>query len=151
MDHYVEREEIRVLRVLADWKGGGPAEAMHRLESKLPSLRGRKFYGTFRMLPEGEEYFACVQRVETDDPQQMHLDEGTIPGGLYLRRKLTGWQDVIAAGRLGEQFQEMVRSCRPDRSRPSIEFYRSMSEMHLLEPVLDRSGPAVASPEGAES
>ncbi|HTW39738.1 MAG TPA: GyrI-like domain-containing protein [Thermoplasmata archaeon] len=138
MDTFVERDEVEVLRVLADWTGGGPAEAMHRLEARLPSLKGRRFYGTFRMLPTGEEYYACVERVESDDPAQMGLETGTIPGGLYLRRKLSDWQKVIAEGKLGEQFEEMLRTCHPDRSRPSIEFYRSMAEMHLLEPVLNR-------------
>ena len=138
MDRFVERVEVQVLRVRADWTGGGPAEAMHQLEAKLPSLQGRKFYGTFRMRPEGEEYFACVERTESDDPVQMGLELGTIPEGLYLRRKLTDWQQVIAAGKLGEQFQEMASTCHPDRSRPSVEFYRSMAEMHLLLPVLDR-------------
>lgn len=138
MDTFVERDEIQVLRVRADWKGGGPAEAMHRLESKLPSLKGRKFYGTFRLLPDGEEYFACVERTDADDPTAMGLEVGTIPGGLYLRRKLSDWQKVIDAGKLGEQFEEVLRQCNPDRSRPSIEYYRSMSEMHLLEPVLNR-------------
>jgi hypothetical protein len=138
MDTFVERDEIQVLLVRADWSGGGPAEAMHRLESKLPSLRGRKFYGTFRLLPEGEEYFACVERTDADDPVRMELEVGTIPGGLYLRRKLTDWQRVIADGKLGEQFDELLRTCHPDRTRPSIEFYRSMAEMHLLEPVLNR-------------
>jgi len=138
MDTFVERGEIRVVRVRADWNRGGPAEAMHTLESKLPSLRGRKFYGTFRELPEGEEYWACVERIDSDDPEKMGVEVGAIAGGLYLRRKLTGWQEVIAAGKLGEQFRDMVGTCNPDRSRPSVEFYRSMAEMHLLEPVLDR-------------
>jgi hypothetical protein len=141
VDTFVERVEVQVLRVRADWNGGGPAVAMHQLESKLPSLKARKFYGSFRILPDGEEYFASVERIASDDPIQMGLDVGVIPGGLYLRRKLTDWKTVIAAGRLGEQFDELVRTCNPDRSRPSIEFYRSVAEMHLLEPVLNRDRP----------
>jgi len=144
MDTFVEREQIRVLRVRADWNRGGPAEAMHQLESRLPTLKGRKFYGTFRELPDGEEYFACVERIDTDDPERMGLEVGVIAGGLYLRRRLGGWQEIIAAGKLGEQFQDMLRTCNPDRSRTSIEFYRSMAEMHLLEPVLNRERPNLA-------
>jgi hypothetical protein len=141
MDTYVERDEVEVLRVRANWNGGGPSEAMHRLEAKLPSLKGRKFYGTFRMLPEGEEYFACVERTGTDDPERMELEVATIPGGLYLRRKLRDWPQIIAAGKIGAEFDALLRTCVPDRSRPSIEFYRSMTEMHLLEPVLNRERP----------
>jgi len=146
MDSFVERAELQVLRLRADWKGGGPAEAMHRLESKLSSLKGRKFYGTFQMLPDGEEYFACVERTGSDDPAQMGLDAGTVPGGLFLRRKLKDWQSVVAAKKLGEQFEEMVTTCNPDPNRPSIEFYRSMVEMYLFLPVLNREGPRSARP-----
>jgi len=138
MDSYVERTAVEVLRVLADWNGGGPAEAMHRLESKLPSLKGRKFYGAFRLLPEGEEYFACVEKLATDDPTAMGLDVGVIPGGLYARRKVFEWEKVIAAGQLGTVFQSMVVRYPVDRSRPEIEYYRSMKELHLLVPVLAR-------------
>jgi len=138
MDGYVERADVEVLRVLADWKGGGPAEAMQRLESKLPSLRGRKFYGAFRLLPEGEEYFACVEKFATDDPRAMGLDVGIIPGGLYARRKIFDWDKVIAAGQLGTIFRGMVAQYPLDPSRPEIEYYRSMKELHLLVPVLAR-------------
>jgi len=142
MDSYVERRDVTVLRVLADWKGGGPAEAMHRLESKLPSLKGRRFYGTFRLLPEGEEYFACVEKTSADDPIAMNLEVGTIPGGSYIRRKVTDWETVIAAGKLGSIFEEIVGHYHVDRSRPSVEYYRSMSELHVLVPVLDQAVPA---------
>jgi len=138
MDSYVERSEVEVLRVRADWNGGGPAEAMHRLESKLASLKGRRFYGTFRLLPEGEEYFACVEKLATDDPASMGLEVGVIPGGLYARRKVFEWEKVIAAGQLGPIFQSMVAEHPVDQSRPDIEYYRSMQELHLLVPVLGR-------------
>ncbi len=138
MDSYIDRSDVEVLRVLADMKGGGPAEAMHRLESKLPSLKGRKFYGTFRLLPEGEEYFAGVEKLPTDDPVAMNLEVGTIAGGSYVRRKVWDWEKVIAAGKLGSIFEEMVTYYHVDRSRPDIEYYRSMTELHLLVPVLDR-------------
>jgi hypothetical protein len=140
MDTFVDREEIEVLRVLANWNGTGPAGAMHTLESKLPNLKGRRFYGTFRPLPDGEEYFACVERVPSDDPAAMGLEVGHIPGGRYVRRKLLNWELVIRAGKLGEYFEEMVRTHGCDPARPSIEYYRSMSEMHLLVPVLPPSG-----------
>ena len=138
MDAYVERPEVEVLRVLADMKGRGPPEAMQRLESKLTSLKGRKFYGTFRLLPDGEEYFACVERAPEDDPATMGLELGTIPGGLYVRRRIYDWESEIAAGRLGSIFEEMVAYYPVDRTRPDVEFYRSMTELHLLVPVVGR-------------
>src|SRR5437667_8754145 len=59
---HVELQEIPVLRVRADMKGKGPSAAFNRLESKLPTIKGRKFYGTFQPTPDGEEYYACVVR-----------------------------------------------------------------------------------------
>lgn len=121
--------------------GSGPAGAMKILESRLPSLKGRKFYGAFRLLKDGEEYFACVERIATDDPERMGLEPATLPGGLYARRKLYDWEKIIAAGRMIECEREFAQAHEIDRSRPELEYYRSMSEMHLLLPVLSRETP----------
>jgi hypothetical protein len=150
MDSYVERVEVKVLRVRADMKGDGPAGAMALLESKLPGLKGRKFYGAFRELEDGEEYFACVERMVGDDPAQMGLETGILPGGLYVRRKLYNWEDIIAAGKLGDHFREMIQTHGIDRSRPEIEHYRSMTQLNLLLPVLSRSATNPASPIGRD-
>jgi hypothetical protein len=139
METFVERSEIEVLRVRADMKGSGPAGAMRLLESKLPSLKGRKFYGVFRLLPDGEEYFACVERIATDNPEKMALETARLPGGLYARQKLYDWEKIIAAGKLPECEREFVRGHDIDRGRPELEYYRSMSEMHFLLPVLSRN------------
>jgi hypothetical protein len=144
MDTFVERSEIGILRVRADMNGSGPHGAMQLLESKLPSLRGRKFYGAFRILEDGEEYYACVERIDTDDPERMGLETATLPGGLYARRKLFEWQEIIEAGKLPEIDREFVQVHDVDRSRPELEYYRSMSELHLLLPVLSRSTPKTA-------
>lgn len=135
MDRYVERDEREVLRIRADRNGGGPAAAMQRLESKLPSLKGRNFYGALRLLPEGEEHFAYFEKLPGDDPDGMGLEPAKIPGGLYVRRKILDWESVIAAGRLGTTFRELARSYEVDSSRPEIEYYRSAVELHLLVPV----------------
>ncbi|MGI0053796.1 MAG: hypothetical protein ACRECR_06040, partial [Thermoplasmata archaeon] len=72
-DSFVELPELPILRIRADMSGGGPAAAMAALEAKLPSLKGRRFYGCFRVLPEGEEYYACVERIPSDDPDSMQV------------------------------------------------------------------------------
>ena len=134
-ENFVQLAPIPVLRVLADLNAGGPASAMARLEAKLPSIKGRKFYGTFRPTPAGEEYFACVARVDSDDPIRMGLDVGEIPGGWYARRKITDWSKDL--GQLARQFTEMIRILgeNVDTGRPEIEFYRSQTEMFVLVPV----------------
>ncbi|TMI08221.1 hypothetical protein E6H34_05115 [Candidatus Bathyarchaeota archaeon] len=129
---YVELQEIPVLRVRADMKGKGPSAAFDLLESKLLSLKGRKFYGTFQPTPDGEEYYACVARIDSDDPQ-MPLETGVIPGGWYVRRKLMDWEKNLST--LPRLFEEMARTHDVDPKRPSLEFYRSQAEMHLFLPV----------------
>jgi DNA gyrase inhibitor GyrI len=134
-ENFVQLTTIPVLRVLADWSRGGPAAAMAKLEAKLPSIKGRKFYGVFRSTPNGEEYFACVAKLDSDDPPRMDLETGEIPGGWYARRKVTDWSRDI--GQLAVQFQDMIRVLgeNVDNRRPEIEFYRSQSEMFVLVPV----------------
>jgi len=136
-DTLVELQDIPVMRVRADMKGKGPSEAMQILESRLPTLRGRKFYGTFLMLPDGEEYYACVARVESDDPLKMQLETGVIPGGKYARRKIMNWEKVIRDGQLPKLFHEFAIAHDTDPSRPSIEFYRSQNELQIYVPVRD--------------
>src|SRR5437879_13378794 len=105
---YVELQEIHVLRVRADMKGKGPSAAFGLLESKLPTIKGRKFYGTFQPTPDGEEYYACVVRVDSDDPRKMQLETGTIPDGWSARSTLKDWEKRLAA--LRSRLEELART-----------------------------------------
>jgi hypothetical protein len=144
MDTIVDRRQIEVLRVRADMKGKGPKAAFDALESKLPSLRGRRFFGTFRMLDDGEEYYACVERLPTEDAAALGLEVGTIPGGRYVRRRVWDWESVVAAGKMKEISEEFARGYVLDPDRPSIEYYRSMKELHILLPVATTTAPPSA-------
>jgi hypothetical protein len=135
-ESYVELDRFPVLRLKADFPGKGPSEAFGRLEEKLGSLKGRKFYGTFRMTPSGPEYHACVARLPEDQPSRLGVEEGEIDGGLYARRKLQDWHDHIAE--IPKIFGEMIARESVDGSRPSLEFYRSQKELELLLPVTAR-------------
>ncbi len=132
-DTFVELGEIQVLRVRANMNSGGPAAAMQSLEAKLPSLRGRKFYGMFRVLPDGEEYYACVAQIPTDDPDRMQLDTGVIPGGWYARRRYPDWEKDLAG--MGRNFEEMMHLYSVDPAGFELEYYRSQAEMFLFVPL----------------
>ncbi len=134
---YVELQVIPVLRVKADMKGKGPSAAFNLLESKLPTLKGRKFYGTFQPTADGEEYYACVARIDSDDPEKMQLETGVIPGGWYVRGKLMDWEKNLS--KLPSLFEEMACTHDVDPTRPSLEFYRSQAEMRLFLPVQSHS------------
>jgi hypothetical protein len=136
-DTYVELQDTPVMRVRADMKGGGPAAAMSLLESRLPTLKGRRFYGIFRVLPDGEEYYASVVRIDTDDPNGMHLETGVIPGGRYARRKIMNWETIIRDGQLPRLMEDFAsaHSHEVDSRRFTLEFYRSQAELLLFLPV----------------
>ena len=135
MDTVLERAQIDVLRVRADMKGDGPKAAFAFLESKLPTLKGRRFFGVFRIGEGGEEYYACVEKLPSEDPAALGLESGTIPGGKYVRRRIRDWESVIAAGKIQQVYDEFAHGYALDPDRPSIEFYRSATELHLLLPL----------------
>ncbi|HXW36964.1 MAG TPA: hypothetical protein VEJ36_03560 [Nitrososphaerales archaeon] len=134
---YVELQDIPVMRVKADMKGDGPPAAFGLLESKLTSLRGRKFYGVYHKTPEGEEYFACVAKTDDDNPDKVQLESGVITGGSFVRRKVMDWKKVVSDGQLPRLFNEMVMKHinEVDPDRFSIEFYRSSEELLIFLPV----------------
>jgi hypothetical protein len=135
-ESYVELDGFPVLRVRPDFEGRGPSEAFGRLEAKLGSLQGRKFYGTFRRTASGAEYYACVAQLPEDDPQKLRVETSRIAGGLYARRKLENWHERVAE--IPQIFGEMLARESVDGTRPSLEFYRSQKEVELLLPVTAR-------------
>lgn len=120
-------EPIAVMCVRAEGGLKRIPSAWSTLHSKLSSLTGRKFYGTFDHADES--YRACVAMQPGDSPEQLGFDVWTIPGGRYAERKLVNWRQNV--GRIGAIFQEMERESTPDNTRPSIELYRSEEEVTL--------------------
>jgi len=58
------------------------------VEKAVGSLRGRKFYGVFDGAED--EYRVCVQRRDDDEPGELELEAGTLPGGRYAQVRLQG-------------------------------------------------------------
>src|SRR5436305_10501817 len=133
----VERNETPVMCVAAEGDArvvdGAAQQAFSELESRLDSLRERHFFGVFD--PVSSEYLACVQRRDDDDPGALGLSDTVIPGGAYLRARLTGQPPAVYA-RIAPTFDELERHAQqPDSERPLIEFYRRHNEIDLLVPV----------------
>jgi len=128
----VNIDSIKVMYVEA--KGGlsGVGEAWSRLESKLPSLRKRKFYGTYRS--DHEVYRACTAIMDEKEPEKFGLSTWTIPGGKFVREKVVDYASRVEI--IGETFESMAQEYDMDTNRPSIEFYRSQREVILLLPIL---------------
>ncbi len=129
----VTLEDIKVMFVVSPSGPQGAGEAFDRLEARLPSLKGRKFYGT---LLNGE-YRACVALEAQDSPAAMGLDVWIIPGGAYARRKLPGWSERLPE--IGKIFGELAAEYPRDPARPNVEFYRSQKELLLFMAVASRA------------
>lgn len=132
----VERNDTPVMFVAAEADpstvSGAAQRAFTELESRLVTLRGRRFFGVFD--PASREYLACVQTNDGDDPDALGLRQTVIPGGSYLRATITGQPPAVYA-QIGPTFEELEKHESPDLSRPLIEFYRRHHEIDLLVPV----------------
>ena len=129
----VTRDPITVMYVVSQNGPEAAAEAFDRLEACLPSLKGRKFYGT--ML--NGEYRACVELEPQDSPAAMGLETWTIPGGAYVRRKLPDWPEHVTE--IGQIFGALAAEHPRDPARPNVEFYRSQKELLLFMAVASRT------------
>ena len=127
----VTLDPVRVMWVKAEGGLSGVGEAWSTLESKLPSLKGRKFYGTYH----NNVYRACVAIIDEKEAETFALPTWTIPGGKYVREKVTDYRSRVEV--IAETFEAMAKKeCRADRSRPEVEFYKSQREIILLLPIL---------------
>jgi len=99
------------------------------LEAKLASLNGRKFYGVVL----GHEYRACVSIDPNDDPLALPHPTWVLPGGRYVRRRLSDWENNLHL--IGPTFETLCRRSDFDPSRPCIEYYRSQKELLVMVPV----------------
>ena len=126
----VTLDEKKVMYVSAQDTQDGPNQAFEELESHFSSLRGRKFYGTF----QNGEYRACVEIIPEDNPSELGLDTGMIPGGKYVQEKLKNW--TVKIPEIEKTFDSLSKIHSPDPGRPSIEFYKSQKELILYLPIL---------------
>lgn len=114
-----------------DDRPGRRGRGIRSLEARFATLRGRKFYGTFR--PPAGPYRACVAIEPGDDAPALGLPTWTIPGGKYRRGKLANWSEQMPE--IGRTFARLSDGAERDATRPSIEFYRSEKELVLYLPV----------------
>jgi len=126
----VNMEPVKVMYVEAEGGLSGIRQAWNELESKLPSLKGRKFYGTYH----NNMYRSCVAITDEKEAETLGVPTATIPGGKYVREKVVDYRSRVEV--IAETFEAMAKECNADRSRPEVEFYKSQSEIVLLLPIL---------------
>lgn len=132
----VDMKDIHVMFVRSEKGPQGAAKAFSKIESKLGSLRGKKFYGVFYS-KSTQEYLSCVE-LDENNPDSVGFETTVIPGGRYSRTKIADW--VGKEYTIGPAFDALEKASieaghKIDSKRPSIEFYRSQKELFLLLPI----------------
>ena|SRR5262245_7294285 len=109
--------------------------AWRTLESKLTSLKGRKFYGVCQNEGDGMVYYAGLEPLSPEEVQQLALPTLFLKGGKYVRVKLSDWPRHT--DQISSIVEELKKSFCTDPARPLLEHYRSHSELHLLAPLAE--------------
>jgi predicted transcriptional regulator YdeE len=130
---FVDLPELRLLVAQAETFPEGAAAAFERVESGLPTLRGRKLYGVVYTTPEGVRYYAGVVPEDEQESERLGLPVLTVPAGPYARANLMHWEEH--RDDIGPVVDQMIESVDYDPSRPVLEFYRSSFELQLHVPV----------------
>lgn len=130
----IDLKAIDVITVKADSFPDGLNDAFNKLEGKLSSLKGRKFYGITLSKPEGIEYRACMVPLDDKENTALKLEPYTIPGGKYCRTVMNDWENKT--GEIKNVFNKLAESIEIDNSRPQIEFYKSQKELILFLPAI---------------
>jgi hypothetical protein len=131
----VQRPAVRLVACRAESFPDGIKAAWDRLESRLASLKQRRFYGLTYLEADGLAYYACVEPIDEAEIAALGFPVLTLAGGTYARVKLPNWQEH--AGEIGGIFEQLMANHRKTPGGPTVEYYRSQSELHLLIPVAE--------------
>ena len=131
----VDLPELKLMVSRADEFPSGIKAAWDRLESRLSSLRGRRFYGVARDEGSQVAYFAGVVPASDEEIAALGFPTMIIKGGKYARAKLLDWPNHT--DKIGQIFSELMRDFPMDPSGWGLEYYRSQSELHLLIPLVE--------------
>ena len=106
----------------------------------LVGLRGRRMYAMVDICTG--TYAACTPVKAGDDPARFGLATAELPGGWYLRTRITGDPPGLYQ-RIGPAMQALAALAAPaDPDRPLVEYYRRHDEIELWVPVPKEPGSA---------
>ena len=129
----VNQLDVQLVVCRAEEFPAGIKESWERLESKLATLKGRKFYG-LTFFEEGHlVYYAGLQPLDDTETHALGFPTMTLKGGKYARIKLMDWNNHT--DEIGGIFDELMEDYKKDPNGPTVEFYRSQTELHLMIPI----------------
>ena len=99
---------------------------------QLVGLRGRKMYA---LIDEHlGTYTVCTPLRDGDQPGDLGLQLGTLPGGWYLRGRMVGEPPGLYQ-HIADGMGELKSAMPADNTRPLVEFYRRHNEIDLWLPI----------------
>jgi hypothetical protein len=132
----VNQPDIELIVCRANEFPAGIKNSWERLESKLDSLKGRKFYGLTYFEGDHLVYYAGLQPLDEEEVTALGFPTLTLKGGKYARVKLMDWNNH--ADEIGPILDELMETYKKDPGGPTVEFYRSQSELHLMIPIVEK-------------
>jgi hypothetical protein len=133
----IHQPQLRLITAKSKHFPEGNKMAFDSIETHLKALKGRRFYGLVYESESGIDYYAgLVPDNEMEECRFIELGFSImeIEGGACARVKLGDW--TSKTDQIGPIFKAMIDEHGIDPSRPQVEFYRSLRELHLLSPVL---------------
>lgn len=130
----IEMPELRLIVNRTDDFPEGIKAAWDNLESKLATLKGRKFYGLTYLEKSKLVYYAGVIPLNDEEVAALGFPVKVVEGGRFAKVKLMDWSNHIE--QIGKIFDEL-RETFTTKPGPSIEYYRSHTELHLLLPLVE--------------
>jgi predicted transcriptional regulator YdeE len=115
----VDLPDLRLMVTRADEFPSGIRAAWDRLESRLSSLKGRKFYGVVLCEESQMVYYAGVEPASEEEVSLLGLATMIVKGGKYARAKLLDWPNHT--NKIGEIFAELMRDFGVDPKGPTVE------------------------------
>jgi hypothetical protein len=108
-------------------------QRLWRLFERQVGLRGRRMYALVR---DGT-YSTCTPIRPGDDPETLGLQRGLLPGGWYLRGRLSGTPPGLY-DKIGPGVAELglLAGTSIDAARPVVEYYRRNDQVELWIPIL---------------
>lgn len=128
----IQQPALRLITVKAVSFPDGIKAAWRAIEERR-AMKGRKAYGLIYSSAAGMEYHAGLVSDGELEERVTGLRVIEVPAGPCARMKLMDWNQHIE--QIGPLFGRMMADVAVDPSRPTMEFYRSFTELHLLVPV----------------
>lgn len=132
----IEHPKLRLITARSVKFPEGNRDAFRAIESHLKTLKGRKFYGLVYKTDDGLDYYAGLVPDHENEERRfaaLGFPITEIEAGPCARLKLHDW--TSKTDQIGPAFGAMIEQFGIDPLRPQMEYYRSLSELHLLLPV----------------